>query len=316
MKISDLKVNDKAKITLVVLSAAARETRAKKPYLMLELFDGVEKISGNFWDWSGEKIPEVNSILDIVCTVTEWQGVKQLNIAGLKSNTERHLSEFMPASTHDLSTAYKELYSLMVDVKNDTLRNIALAILEDLSSLWLAVPGARSVHHAYIGGTLIHSLSVCKIAKAIALVSPNANVDLTVVGAALHDIGKLFTYEINGIAIDTTNAGKLFDHTFIGANHIRSTAHAIGPTIDGEVVDLLTHIVLSHHGKLEYGAVVTPQCIEAYIVHMADNLDATCEQIAEASSKAGYNQWTDKIWTLDNRPHLSVQYVDAVLGGK
>lgn len=316
MKISDLKVNDKTKITLVVLSAVARETRAKKPYLMLEFFDGVEKISGNFWDWSGEKIPEVNSILDVICTVTEWQGVKQLNIAGLKINTERHLNEFMPSSTHDISTAYKELYSYMSDVKNDTLRNIALTILEELSNLWLTIPGARSVHHAYVGGTLIHSLSVCKIAKAIAETMPNANVDLTVVGAALHDIGKLFTYEINGIAIDTTDEGKLFDHTFIGANHIRSTAHLLGSIIDESVLGLLTHIVLSHHGKQEYGAVVTPQCIEAYIVHMADNLDATCEQIAEASLKAGYNQWTDKIWALENRPHLSVQYVDSVLGGK
>lgn len=312
MRINELELNKICNITLVVKSATARETRAKKPYLAVEFFDGKDIINGNYWDWTSGNIPAVNAIVDVRAQVTEWQGTKQLNIKSMVLNTTKVLADFIPSSGIDISSTYKDAFSLMSEVKDDTLREIALAVLQELQELWITVPGAKQVHHAYVGGTLVHSYSVAKIAGAIAN-AVGANWDLAVVGGMLHDIGKLFTYKVNGVSIDMTSNGMLYEHIFMGAEFIGNFAETHVDVEDPYVyakVRLLRHIILSHHGGLEYGSPVTPQCIEAYIVHHADNLDATIEQIRTAGEKAGESRWSDRIYTLNNRPHLTPLYVN------
>lgn len=317
MKINELTVNAMCDITLVVKSAIAKETRAKKPYLAVELYDGIETISGNYWDWTSGAIPEPNTIVDINAQVTEWQGTKQLNIKSMRANTTKHIAEFMPASKHDVAEAYREAYSLIGEVKDDMLRNLTLEILDELRQLWLEAPGARGVHHAYVGGTLIHSLSVAKLAKVIAQATPEANVDLCIVGGMLHDLGKLFTYAINGVTIQMTDDGQLYDHIFMGAEFIGNFAEShvnINDYNNMKKLQLLRHIVLSHHGSLEFGSPVNPQCIEAFIVNHADGLDSTVEQIREASYKVPENvKWTDRIYTLNNRAQLTPAWVKFVM---
>lgn len=319
LKIRDLEVNQNVVLTCIVKTATARETKAKKPYLNIEFYDGTDTISGNYWDWTSGNIPAVNTIVDVTAQVTEWQGAKQLNVKKLVVNTERHLSEFMPTSGFDIAEIYKDAYALMLDVNDDTLRHIAVNILEILQERWLKIPGAVGVHHAYVGGTLVHSLSVARIAKAIAHTIPSANEDLCVVGGMLHDIGKLFTYEIDGISIVMSDEGNLFDHTFIGARFVSNFAETC-PGIDLSVptteykIALLTHIILAHHGKLEYGAAVPPLSVEATIVSHADGVDASTQQIIEQSRKLDSVVWTDRIYTLSNKKHLTTQFVSNLFG--
>lgn len=320
MKIADLTTNDTVEITLVVISATARETKSHKPYLALEFFDGTDRINGNYWDWVSGNIPAVNSILDVTAQVTEWQGTKQLNIKSLRTCTTRQLADFAPTSEYDIATTYKDAYALMSDVKDDTLRTIALAVLEELRPMWITVPGAINVHHNYIGGTLIHSYNVALKAKALAEVTEGANVDVAVVGGMLHDLGKLFTYTMNGVSVEMTANGRLYEHLFMGAEFIGNFADNHVNTDDPYVygkVRLLRHIILSHHGELEYGSPVTPQCIEAYIVHYADAVDATNEQLRVATKAAKETtNWTEKLWPLNNRPHLTHRYVSDLMNGK
>lgn len=317
MKISNLEVGKSCNITLVVKSATPRETRAKKPYLVLELYDGVDTITGNYWDWTSGNIPEVNSILDVVANVTEWQGRKQLTISSLRNNTTRHLAEFMPSNGMDIGKVYSEAYALAGTVKDDMLRSMALGILEVLQDSWLTVPGAKGVHHAYIGGNLVHSYSVAKIAKAMAEQIPEANVDLCIVGGLLHDVGKLYTYKMNGIAIDRTDEGNLYEHIFMGAEFVGNFADTIVDTdnyLNMKKLQLLRHIILSHHGKLEYGSPVPPQCVEAFIVNAADGVDACVEQIRTAARKVPDNiKWTERIYTLGNCAQLTPNYVDIIM---
>lgn len=317
MKIKDLVVGETCEITLVVKSAVARETRAKKPYLSLEFYDGVDTIMANYWDWLSGNIPAVNSILDVKGQVTEWQGVKQLNVKTLKTNPDRHLAEFRPTGDADLAKVYRDAYSLLSDVKDNALRDLSLSIMDELRNEWLTIPGAVNVHHAYVGGTLVHSYSVAKIAKAIAENIPEANVDLCVVGGMLHDIGKLFTYKLDGIAIDYTNEGRLYEHIFMGAEFVGNFAEShidCDEYFNMKKVELLRHIILSHHGKLEYGSPVFPACIEAHIVHCADGIDASTEQIRAASRKVPDGiRWTDRIYTLNNRTQLTPDYVNYVM---
>lgn len=300
MKVAELEIGMQYEVTLVVTSATPRETKAKKPFLSLELFDGTDTITGNYWDWASGNIPEKNAIVDIIALVQEWQGNKQLNIKSMALNKTNCLADFAPTSEYDISETYRKAYALMSDVKDDELRAIALTALEDFNDKWITVPGAVSVHHNYIGGTLIHSYNVAVLAKAMAETIEGANVDLATVGAMLHDIGKLFTYELDGVSIDMTLDGQLYEHVFIGAECLGEIGNKIGASKAKQ--RLLRHVVLAHHGKLEFGSPVTPKCIEAYIVNYADLLDATNEQIRVASKKGLV---TDRIWSLNNSVHLS-----------
>lgn len=315
MKIRELEVNQIVTITLVVKSASARETKAKKPYLALEFYDGTDTINGNYWDWGGTNIPQANAVLDVKAQVTEWQGVKQLNVRGMTTNTEVPLSDFAPSSGIDANEVYSNAYALITEVKDDFLRSIALAVFEELHDKWLTVPGAKGVHHAYTAGTLIHSYSVACIAKAIAEHTPGANVDLCVVGGILHDIGKLYTYKLNGVAIDMTDEGMLYDHIFMGAEFIGNFAdnNYKMDELCALKLEMLRHIILAHHGRLEYGSVTVPLSIEAHIVYHADAVDAAAEQVREQSAKLGNVKWTERIWALENRPHLTTQYVAEVM---
>lgn len=320
MKIKELNINEVVDITLVVKSATARETKAKKPYLVLELYDGTDVITANYWDWLTGNIPAVNTILDIKAQVTEWQGAKQLNVKTMKTNTTLQLADFSPRSEYDIAETYKAAYTLMSEVHDETLRTLALALLEDLRTAWVTIPGAVSVHHSYIGGTLVHSYSVARKAKAIAEATEGANVDIATVGGMFHDIGKLFTYRVNGVNVEYTANGKLYEHLFIGAEFVGNFADALVDTDDPYVygkIRMLRHIILSHHGELEYGSPVTPQCIEAYIVHHADSIDATNEQIRVATKNGGDTaMWTDKLWALNNRPHLTHTYTADLMKEK
>lgn len=300
---------------LVVLNATARTTKAGKKYLQLELFDAFDVINGNYWDWGGVNIPQKNSVLNVTAQITEWQGSRQLNIKALTTNKELTSADFAPASGLDVAQVFKNAYELMTEVNDEFLRGLALSVLEELQYRWMTVPGAKGVHHAYAAGTLIHCTSVARIAKAIALETQCANVDLCTVGGILHDIGKLYTYTVDGAAIEMTDEGMLYDHTFIGAefigNYIGSRHHS-SPDEEQKTA-MLRHIILSHHGSLEHGAVVIPLSIEAHIVHHADAIDAAAEQIRQASEKAPLDKWTDRIWALGNRPHLSVNFVRDVM---
>lgn len=313
-KISELTVGSVVEIVLVVKSATARKTKAGKDYLAIEFFDGRDSINGNYWDWAGANIPEKNTVLNVYAQVGEWAGNKQLNVHKITTNTEVSLTDFMPTSGEDPQSIYTMAYALMTSVKDDFLRSIALGLLEDLQQRWLTVPGAKGVHHAFVAGTLIHSYTVATIAKAMAENVSGANVDLCVVGGMLHDLGKLYAYKIDGVTIDMTIAGMLKDHIFMGAEFVGNYADdKIRRPKDASKLELLRHIILSHHGTLEHGAVVPPQCIEAYIVWHADELDAAAEQIREASRTADQATLTDRIWALNNRPHLSTGYIQRLM---
>lgn len=317
LMINNLEVGALVKIPLIIKSTTARETKAKKPYLQLEFYDGIDDIVGNYWDWNGASIPPKSAVYNISAQVGEWQGNKQLTVKSITTNYDVPYTDFLPSSGHDLNTMYAEAYELLSEVKDDTLRDVALGIFEATKPGWMLIPGAARVHHAFVGGTLVHSLAVAKIAKAIAENTPGANVDLAVVGAMLHDLGKLYTYELDGINIVMTAEGMMKEHAFMGAEFVGNFSDKVLPMRNekqGSKIELLRHIILSHHGKLEHGAVVTPMCIEAYIVHSADMIDATAEQIREESRKAPTDaQWTGRIWALDNKMQMTTQYVNAVM---
>lgn len=308
-KLSEIKNGQKLETELVVLEASERKTKAGKPYLAMVLSDGERRINGNYWDWepTGDTV-QINTVYMVSAGVSEWQGTLQLNILNMRISAEASLCDFMPSSGADIDYVYATALTIANSIKDEQLRTLTVGLLIELEDKWRTIPGAKSVHHAYVAGTLIHSVSVATIAAAIAKHIPEANSSLVTTGALLHDLGKLYTYGMDGVVIDYTDEGQLFEHAFIGAEFVGNFAENI--TIDDGKLALLRHIILSHHKNLEYGAVVTPKCIEAYIVHYADAIDATAEQLREASKNADTAPWLDKIWSLDNMRHLNPSYIN------
>ncbi len=226
----------------------------------------------------------------------------------------------MPTSRHSVDKIWDNVMWLATHIPDESLRRVATSCFESLEDQWKSTPAAKAVHHNYIAGVLIHSFEVATIAFNLCIDEPILHLvkqDLVVAGALLHDIGKLFSYKFDGAVIEMTTEGQLFEHSFIGANFIDNFAESLFPAIDKRTehkLRLLKHIILSHHGKQEYGAAVPPRCLEAHIVHLADGLSATAEQyrVASAALQNDGVLWTDKIWALDNRPHVSTRYINKL----
>jgi 3'-5' exoribonuclease len=325
VKISELKIGDTGTAAFVVSSAVARKTRRGTDYLLLEFFDGTDKINANYWDWAGKNIPERNSILDVGYQVTEYNGTKQLTVRTLRTNTTLGIEEFMPKSEYNIEEVYKEARDLALCVYDSFLCDLCVYALENYKDLWIKAPGAKTLHHAFVGGTLVHSLSVAKIARAIAKTLPAANLDIVTVGGLLHDIGKLKTYKLNGVLIDMSDNGRLLEHMCLGTSMVEHIAYdsgllqkfpddaRYGYSDEEFKLQQILHIIASHHGKQEYGAAVPPASVEAHIVHHADAIDANVQMIYENAKKAPSALWTDRIWALSNMPHINPFYLQDVM---
>lgn len=322
MKISSLEIGTKADIRLVLSTCSLRKTSTRPPrnFLSVTFTDGEEQISGNIWNYIvPNKLPEAGTIYDISATVGEYQGRKQLNIDTMEVSANQSKTDFSVCFCDD--SAGKMYWDILCQyigsISHETLHRIVATIYKTYEEPLKVATSACSVHHVGIYGNIAHTLEVCKIADAIcgSTVMPVSH-DLVIAGALLHDIGKAHVYEVDGPLINYTDTGVLFEHIAEGVDML----HSIRPQFDldaGGCFELLTHIILSHHGKLEYGSPVTPCFLEAYIVSIADSASANINTLITANNKATTEgrARTEKIWALDNKEHILQSQVYAMLGG-
>ena len=307
MRIKDLVVGDKATIDLLVLSSNIRLTTNKKPYLDLTLSDGTDKISAKKWNWNISGKPEVGAVVTINADVTEWAGNKQL-IASSVYRSTKCPEEFAPKGDFDIDDYRAKLNMLLLSMENVTLNNLVTKIFDDYLEQWETTPGAIDIHHAYLAGTFQHSVDTAIIAKAIATNIDGCNVDLCVAGALLHDVGKLFVYELNGSVINYTDYGHLLEH-IVGGIVILDRYRTED---NSEIITLLQHIIAAHHGKLEFGSPVTPKFLEAWIVSYADDIDAKAN-IIKRINRGCDSKFTERERALNNSAMLSQRYIEEVM---
>ena len=309
VKIKDMHVGETVSTALLVKSAEIRLTKAKKPYLLAELTDGTDTIQAQDWEFGNNQPPAKNTVLDITATVTEYMGNKQLTLLTMKPSNVS-IETFAPSGDVDVEEYVARAKALIASITNPYARDIVLQVFSDNAMLWKTIPGAKGVHHAFVSGLLKHTVDVATKAKAIAELTPMCNVDLVVAGALLHDMGKLWTYELNGAFIDMTDQGQMLEHIMLGAMKLEKYR----TPENSAVLDLILHIISSHHGELEYGSPTTPRFLEAVIVHYADSIDAKTQIILEANSKVNSDaKFTDKIWTLGNKQMFTQYYVQEVM---
>jgi 3'-5' exoribonuclease len=191
--------------------------------------------------------------------------------------SEIEVTDYFPASKRDAEEMWRELRALVAGMTDRHLKGLLEAVLDDeeIARRYRRAPAAKQIHHAFLGGLLEHVLSVCGLAKAAAAHYPNIDADLLLTGAILHDIGKI--YELNyERGFSYSNEGQLLGHMSIAIRMVGEKLRNL-PDFPPLVRTLVEHMILSHHGRLEFGSPKVPQFPEALLLHYLDDMDSKME---------------------------------------
>ncbi len=274
----------------------ATSSKNGKTYYSLKLQDKTGVIDGKIWELSNA-IEHFESLdfIKITGQVISFNNSLQLNIRQVRRAQEGtyDVADYMPVSPFKIDDMYSELLGIIDSVKNQHLKALLDSFFRndtDFIKAFKKNSAAKSMHHAFMGGLLQHTLSVAKLSDNMATLYPIINRDLLVTAAIFHDIGKV--KEISAFPEnDYTDEGNLLGHIVIGAMMIKERASEIEGMPD-ELTTKLVHCILAHHGKLEFGSPEKPKIIEAVALSFADDADAKLEAFSEAIAEdQSGNKW-------------------------
>lgn len=304
MEIKKLEVGTTVRGTLGIVDASILDAKNGK-YLNMVLSDGTDTIPAKMWQYTGD-LPQVGAPVNVVATVGEYKGTKDLNVKRWTYNHDVSPNVFRPACDGDPEEHYQNIIDTLKQniPEGDDLLDLALHILDSTRTELLVAPAAKTVHHNTVGGLVQHLNETLQLAVNMYKSLPVATKDVVdeavlLVAAALHDIGKLDTYQWKGLAVEVTDKGKLFDHIYLGAHILQDYGRCHWQSEESRRWDAVVHCVLAHHGKLEWGSPVLPQTLEAQLVHNADNIGVENLIRTKAIKEVAAGQWTaQKVWPI------------------
>lgn len=299
--VKDIRVGGQAAGTFLVARKQLSSSRTGKVFLRVTLQDKTGRLDARIWDRAEELQDtfDLNDVVEVEGSVASFQGRPQLTIERIeKSPAEQNPADFeysepAPAKRQQDGTV-EAIRQALAQVGDPHLRPLLLSFIDDpeIASRLARAPAAKEVHHAYPGGLAEHILSCIQLARRIADHYPMVDRDLLVAGAFLHDLGKIAELSWERGNTTYTDEGKLVGHLVMTAQWI----HERAKTIPGFPKDLeihLTHIVLAHHGKLEYGSPKVPATLEAYLVHALDNMDSRVHLMLSQMARSQSERWAD-----------------------
>ncbi len=270
----------------VYLCKQVQTLKAKtgKSYMSLQLQDKTGLLDGKIWELTnGIAHFEAMDYIKVDGQVTVFQGTPQLSIRRVRKADEGEYSvdDYMPCTDKDIKTMLEELNGYIRTIGNPYLKQLAEEFFGNRSFLELFQKhsAAKSVHHAFVGGLLEHTVSVTATCDYLAGRYPVLNRDLLITAAMFHDIGKL--KELSEFPENEyTDEGNLLGHIYMGTEMIGRKIEGI-PGFPKLLAAELKHCILAHHGELEFGSPKKPAICEALALSMADNLDAKMETMKE-----------------------------------
>ncbi|MGN0437343.1 MAG: 3'-5' exoribonuclease YhaM family protein [Lachnospiraceae bacterium] len=283
--IAELREGDMISSIYLCKDKKTLQTKAGKNYYSMQLHDKTGSVDAKVWDLSnGIDHFESMDYIHVDAQVTSFQGALQLNVKRIRKALEGEFDprDYMPCSKRNLDEMEAELLQ-MIDSVKDTYLNTVLQKLfvenRELAKQFKLHSAAKTMHHNFVGGLLEHSLSVAKICDFFAKQYPVIRRDLLVTAAICHDIGKV--KEISEFPEnDYTDEGQLIGHIVTGTMMIDEVIRGI-EGFPKPLKDELEHLILSHHGELEFGSPKKPALIEAVALSFADNTDAKLEGFIE-----------------------------------
>lgn len=301
-KIMDFQDGDRLYQQFLVTGCVKGVTTAGRSYLTITFQDNTGSMEGKKWDvlpGDMETFAPGNVVMaeaDVILYKTFLQ-IKILS--GTKVKPENvDFAAFVPSAPLSKEVMIEKLNAYIASFMDDNLRLLVKTLIDKHYDAYTTYPAAVRNHHNFGSGILYHSLSMASLAEKVADLYPTVNRDILIAGTLLHDIGK--TIELSGpIATKYTLEGKLLGHIAIMADEIRATSQEL--KIEGELPVVLEHMILSHHGKPEFGSAITPLTREALLLSMIDDLDAKMNVLDKAYQGVKPGEFTQRLPMMDDR---------------
>lgn len=273
-----------------------RETKDGRPFLLSTFRDRSGKIGGVFWDVPKDIEGWVRPGIVTLVTgrVGSYKNTLQITATDLNPHASPNMAQYLPASDRSPQDMIGELRQVIRELAQPWRELVTSLLLEpDFLDQFAAAPAARSLHHAYVGGLLEHTLSMATTAKYLSEHYPYVNKDLLLAGTLLHDMGKVIEYDTTS-SFDFSDDGRLVGHIVRAIILVEQAAEKID-NLSQEDLRQLVHLIASHHGTLEWGSPVVPKTLEAILLHQIDLLDSRVQGFFDHLRGANSDgQWTSK----------------------
>lgn len=292
----------------VLKSAFLKTTAAGKPFLSALLGDRTGTMDCKVWDYSGPvgAAPEdLGKVVKIRGLVSEFKGAPQLTVSRIRMATPADaydVATLVPVAPIDKNAALLQVKELIATISDPDYRRIAETMLDRHWQGFQSIPAAKSVHHSFLSGLLMHTVNMLQAADFFSkLYADIIDRSLLLTGTLLHDFAKEreFVFSDLGIVTDYSTKGQLLGHLVMGAQEVREVAQELGTPEEKSL--LLQHMILSHHGEPEFGAAVRPMCAEAELLSEIDLIDSRMEIYAENLPGIPEGAFSNRIFSLDKK---------------
>jgi 3'-5' exoribonuclease len=314
--VRELKPNQVVTTTFLVHIKDVRQKKSGEPYLSLLLGDRTGEVDAKMWDNVAEVMDtfDRDDFVKVKGLLQIFQNRPQLTIHKMVRvlDSEIDFGDYFPVSERDPMEMFAELRGIVAGIGNVHLRGLLDAFLDDepLARMYRTAPAAKHVHHAWLGGLLEHVLSICHLCRMTAAHYRYLDLDLLLTGAVLHDIGKVaeLTYERS---FGYSSEGQLLGHIVIGLRMLHQKLQRF-PEFPPKLCTLVEHMIISHHGELEFGSPKVPLFAEALLLHQLDNLDSKMECMHKlvAGDRHVEGCWTGYSSSLDRAVLKTAKYLE------
>ena len=304
--IADMYISQELEGFYILKDASAKTTAAGKPFLSGVLSDITGSVEMKVWDYTGPVgASDIGKVVKIRGIVTDFKGSLQVNVSRIRlasAADSYDTASLVPAAPIDPEAELQEVYALVAQIGDSEYQSVCRTMLERHIDEFRTIPAAKSVHHGFTSGLLMHTSNMMKLADFLAGLYPDAlDKDLLLSGTLLHDFAKAreFAFSELGMVTDYTVNGNLLGHLVMGAQEICDVCRELNVSEKKSV--LLQHMILSHHGKPEFGAAVIPQCAEAELLYYIDCIDSRMEIYAETLATLPEGSFSPRIFALEKR---------------
>lgn len=312
--IDRMKDGDRVDEAFLVKSARIAETRAGKPYLILTVMDKSGEINGPVWD-DAQAMSEIchpGGFIRLTGQVQSYRERLQLRVETIEPLAEADVdkADFIAVSSKNLDEMAEAVMGLIRSVENSHIRRLLQRIFkqDDLWEAFKTAPAAKGIHHAYVGGLLEHCLSMARVADFVSSHYQGVDRSLLLAGVLLHDIGKVKELQAEAGLIDYTAEGRLKGHLVIGSELVAAEARGLRDFPD-DLLTQLQHLILSHHGRQEFGSPTVPMTVEAFLLSQIDEMDSKMNLVEQLRRKM---EGPDFTWSDYQRPLERYLYLSGL----
>lgn len=301
MKINEISKEGKVSLNALITKCDKGKTQKQTPYLSLVLEDNTGVLDTKFWNLTDDVTEKYKAgmVVSVDGDVILHRNAWQLRVHKMEILEDQDLTEYVRSAPMSRSEMERKVDEYLSMIEDEDIKLITTTILNESRNDFFNYPAAVKNHHNFVGGLAFHSISMLQLGLSIASMYDFLDKDLLISGTLLHDIGKIEEYT-SAILPEYTSQGNLLGHISMMAARIDRVAHQLGIQ-DKESVMLIKHMVLSHHGKLEFGSPVLPMIPEAEVLCTIDNLDARLFMMKQSIDTTAPGGFGPRVFALENR---------------